>query len=216
MLEAGLRRESGRLFGSPKDSDQPSHLGQSLAARLFDDLERLALALLLRLEQPADARRLDGHHAHAVAHDIVELAGDPRTLLGNCGLGLLAPLALESRSPLLRLLGLPELVAEAEADRPRDAEDDRAPDHVAPAPSRLVANDDRVHPDEDREAGDRLPGFRQATEEEGEGHPQQEHHRVVGDALPVQERARRDRYSRHYRRQEREAAPEQQRQEVCE
>ena len=84
------------------------------------------------------------------------------------------------------------------------------------APSRLVANHDRVDADEDREAGDRLPGLRQATEEEGDGHPEQEHHRVVGDALSVQERARRDRYSRHHRRQEREAAPEEQRQEVRE
>ena len=83
-----------------------------------------------------------------------------------------------------------------------------------PAPSRLVANDDRVHAEEDREAGDRLPAFRQPTEEEGDGQAQQEHHRVVGDALSVQERARRDRYSRYYRRQERETAPEEQRQEV--
>ena len=59
-------------------------------------------------------------------------------------------------------------------------------------------------------------GSGSATEEEGDGHPQQEHHRVVGDALSVQERARRDRYGRHHRRQEREAAPEEQRQEVCE
>ena len=110
VLEARLRRESRCLLRPAQHADEPAHLGQRLAPGLLDDLQRLALALLLRLEQPAHARRLDGHHADAVADDVVELARDPRTLLGDGCARLLLACALESLGSLLRLVGLPQLV----------------------------------------------------------------------------------------------------------
>ena len=83
VLEARLRCERRRLLGAAQDADEASHLGQRLASRLFDDHERLPLALLIRPEQAAHAGRLDGHDADAVADDVVQLARDPRALVGD-------------------------------------------------------------------------------------------------------------------------------------
>ena len=157
MLEARLRREGRRLLGTAEDADQPSHLGERLAACLLDDLERLALALLLRLEQPAHTSRLHGHHADAVADDVVELARDPRTLLGHRCARLLLACPLESLGTLLRLVGFPQLVPEAEPDRPGDAEDDAGPHEVTDAAVRVVPRDDRIDAEENGEPGNCLP-----------------------------------------------------------
>ena len=62
---------------------------------------------------------------------------------------------------LLRRVGLPQLVPEAEPDRPRDAEDDASPYEVADAAVRVVPRDDRVDPEENCEPGNCLPELAQ-------------------------------------------------------
>ena len=94
VLEARLRRERRRLLRPPEHADEAAHLGERLAARLLDHLQRLALALLLGLEQAPHAGRLHRHHADTVADDVVELARDPRALLGDGRARLLLALAL--------------------------------------------------------------------------------------------------------------------------
>ena len=114
MLEARLGSERGCLLGAPEHADEPAHLGQRLAPGLLDDLERLALLLLIGLEPTANRARLDGHHAHAVADDVVELARDPGALLGDGFASFVLPLALELLGTLLRVGSLPELAADRE------------------------------------------------------------------------------------------------------
>ena len=94
VLEARLRRERRRLLGPPQDADEPAHLGERRAPGLLDGEQRLALALLVVAQQPAHGRGLDGHDAHRVADDVVQLARDARALLGDGG----ARLASRSRS----------------------------------------------------------------------------------------------------------------------
>ena len=92
-----------RLLRAPEHADHAPHLGQRLAAGLLDDEQGLALLLLVGLEEPARRRRLDGHHADAVADDVVELARDPAALVGD---GELCPLGALSLGPLEAFLRL--------------------------------------------------------------------------------------------------------------
>jgi hypothetical protein len=55
----------------------------------LDAFERLALACLVLMEQPPHGTRLQDHHGHAVRDRVVELAGDPRALVGPGRPGLL-------------------------------------------------------------------------------------------------------------------------------
>jgi hypothetical protein len=64
-----------------QDAYEPSHLGQRLASAALDLLERGRVwALLLRLR--SSTRRLEHNHAEVMGDDVVQLAGDPRALLG--------------------------------------------------------------------------------------------------------------------------------------
>ena len=53
-------------------ASRPAPRGRSL-----DDLERLSLLHLIRVQPAPDGARLDGHHAHAVPDDVVQLARNP-------------------------------------------------------------------------------------------------------------------------------------------
>ena len=109
VLKARLRRQRRSFLRPAQDADQSAHLGQRLAAGLLDDLERLSLLLLIRVQPSPHRARLDGHHAHAVPDDVVQLARDPGALLGDGSPSLCLLFALESVSPLLcgrRLLEL--------------------------------------------------------------------------------------------------------------
>ena len=63
--------------------EQPARLGQRLAAGLLDRGERLARRRLLGAEGVALRAGLDDHHAHVVGDEVVQLAGDPRALVGH-------------------------------------------------------------------------------------------------------------------------------------
>src|SRR6266550_1589993 len=117
LVEGGLWREGRRLLGSPEHAHHAPHLGERLAPGLLDDEQCLALLLLMRSEQPPRRRSLDGHHAHAVPDDVVQLAGDPRSLVGDREASALLPIPLGLECPLPRLVGLVELAADQERNR---------------------------------------------------------------------------------------------------
>ena len=67
-------------------AEHAPHLGQRLASDPLDHEERLALALLVRRQEPPHSRGLHDHHADRVRDHVVQLAGDPRSLVCD-GLG---------------------------------------------------------------------------------------------------------------------------------
>ena len=136
MLEARLRSQCGRFFGPAQNSDEPPHLGQRLAARLLDDLERLALLFLVGLQPAPDRARLDGHHAHAVPDDVVQLASDPCAFLGDRGPCLFLLFTLQLLGPLLRGPSLLELPTDGERSKPEDAEEQGDAEEITRALSR--------------------------------------------------------------------------------
>src|SRR5919201_7100442 len=138
VLEARLRGEGGGLFGPAEDADHPAHLRERLAAGLLDDQQGLTLLLLVRPEQPPRRRSLHGHHADAVADDVVQLAGDPRALVRHCQPRPFLPLALGPCRPLPRDVRLAELAAEREPDRPGDGEDEAGEHEVSDAALGIV------------------------------------------------------------------------------
>src|SRR5205085_9609065 len=91
VLEARLGGERGGLFGPAEDADHAPHLRERLAAGLFDDEQCLTLLLLMRAEQSPPRRGLHGHHADAVADDVVQLACDSRALVRHCQASLFLP-----------------------------------------------------------------------------------------------------------------------------
>ena len=143
VLEARLRGERGRLLGPAQDADEAAHLGQRLAAGLLDDLERLALLLLLGPQEPPDRRRLDGHDADAVADDVVQLTREPCPFLRDRLARALLAFPLEASRALVHCVGFLELAAEGEAGHPDHAEDERDEDVLAEARAWVVPADDR-------------------------------------------------------------------------
>ena len=114
MLQARLRGQRRRLLGPAEYADHPPHLGERLATGLLDDLQRLALLVLIRLEQPPHGRGLHRHHADAVPDDVVQFAGDPRALLGNGEACLLFALHFGLLGKPARHVGLAKPFAERE------------------------------------------------------------------------------------------------------
>ncbi len=101
-----------------------------------------------------------------MADDIVELAGDAGTLVGNCVTRTLFALAFGPRRALPRLVGLCELASEREADNPDDREDEADEDELADLAARIVADDDRFHADGHCHAGHGLAWVGKLSEQE--------------------------------------------------
>ena len=73
-----------------------------------------------------DGADLKHHHADGVGDDVVELARDPRALLGDRDARRRLALALGLRGAHLGRLGLLGPLAQREAGEPGDREQDRA------------------------------------------------------------------------------------------
>jgi hypothetical protein len=211
LLEARLGGERGRLFGPAEDADHSPHLGERLAPGLLDDEQRLELLLLVGPEQAAHGRCLHGHHADAVPDDVVELARDPRPLIGNGEHGLLLALLLRPSCQLLGLVDFPDLAAERKSDDPGDREGDPVPAEVSPMPRGIVARDDRPDADHECEAGDRQGPPRQDAEEEADTERLYEPDDVVRHEPAVDERARADGDADGHQRSDRVAPAREQR-----
>jgi hypothetical protein len=162
-------------------SEQAAHLGECGTAGLLDAPERVPVLVEGLRELVPDCADLEHHHAHGVGDDVVQLARDPRALLGHgdprggfaLPLGEGRPhlrrlsLPLGERRAHLRRLGLCLPFPQGIAGDPGDDEPERDEDEVA---GRLCAGDVRHHDDDasehDREADPRLPVVAQVSEQE--------------------------------------------------
>ena len=103
-IEARLRAELHTVSVAAHRSEQTAHLGECRAPGLLDAPERFPVVLEGVREFVSHGADLEHHHAHGMGDDVMELAGDPRALLGHrdpCG-GLSLPLG-ERRAHLRRL-----------------------------------------------------------------------------------------------------------------
>ena len=92
-----------------------------------------------RVGQPVpDGADLQHHHAHGVGDDVVQLARDPRALLGDRDPRRRLALALGLGRAHLRRLGLLGPLAQGEAGEPADPEQQRDEDELAGAWSGLL------------------------------------------------------------------------------
>ena len=82
-------------------------------------LERLPVLRERSRELVPDGADLEHHHADGVGDDVVQLARDPRALLGDGDAGRRLALALGLGRALLRRLGLLGPLAQREARRAR-------------------------------------------------------------------------------------------------
>src|SRR6266545_6618113 len=212
VLEARLGGQGRRLLGVPQHADHPAHLCERLAPRLLDDEQSLAFPRLVRAEQAPGRRRLHGHHADAVPDDVVQLARDPRALVRDREMSTLLPLALGPGGALFRLVGLPELAADRESDRPEDAEGDAGEPEVSGPAQRIVVGDDGRDADADRQAGNGLRAVTEHAQQAEAGDRNQDRDEAVWHEPLVDERARGERDAHGDRSAEREAAACEQRQ----
>ncbi len=80
------------------DPEQPAHLAQGLPAGGLDREQGGGGSRRVVGEHAPRGARLDHHHAHAVRHDIVEIAGDARAFFGDSNPRLFFALALQAGS----------------------------------------------------------------------------------------------------------------------
>ena len=97
--------------------EQAAHLGQRRAPGLLDAAERVAVLAERVGELVPDGADLQHHHADGVGDDVVELARDPRTLLGHRDPRGRVPLPLGLGRAHLRRLGLLGPLAERQSPR---------------------------------------------------------------------------------------------------
>jgi hypothetical protein len=110
---------------------QAAHLAQGRAAGLLDPLERLAVLGEGIGELVPDGADLEHHHADGVGDDVVELARDPRPLLGHRDAGRRVPVPLGLGRAHLGRIGLRGALAHREARQPADPEQQRDEDQLA-------------------------------------------------------------------------------------
>ena len=82
-VEARLGAELDVVAVAAHRAEQAAHLGERCAAGLLDAPERVPVLGQRVGELVPDGADLEHHHAHGVGDDVVELAGDPRALLGH-------------------------------------------------------------------------------------------------------------------------------------
>jgi hypothetical protein len=101
LLDVGLGQPGRGAVRLPQDAHQPPHLTQRAPAGGLDVPDGLDRPLGIPSDRAPGRAGLDHHHAHAVGHDVVQLAGDPAPLLQHRLLGQRVLLALEVGRPVL-------------------------------------------------------------------------------------------------------------------
>ena len=132
-LHARLGSELRDLVLLAEEADEPAHLGERLASGLFDRLERLPLALLVRVQEPPHGSGLHGHDADGMGDHVVQLAGDTSALLLHGPIGSEALLALQSTSPLAHLARVLCSPVDDESRQPRGSDEEADEEVVAGA-----------------------------------------------------------------------------------
>ena len=162
-----------------QDPEQPPHLADRVAAGPLDGEQRLALALLLRRQQPPHGARLQPHDADAVPDHVVQLAGDPRPLGLHRRPRPLVALALEHGGAGLEHVDLEAHRPRRAAHEERDRDADRVERELLGGPSR------------DHHRGAEL------AEGERDGHDGPAHARVRAHRVDGEQRRDRPRPARH-------------------
>ena len=141
-------------------------------------------------KQPPRRGCLHGHHADAVPDDVVQLASDPRALLGDREPRPLDALSLGPREALLRPSASSNLRPRPNPIDQKTMKKTEAKAKFPAPPLRVVVGDDRRHTDPEREAGDRLPSIAEKPEQDEHRKRGQGRDHPVRDEAAVDERAR--------------------------
>jgi hypothetical protein len=132
VVEARLGRKGKVRVRVAQHTEQAAHLYERLAPGRLDRAQYLlAVSRLFGLREALGRLRLYHHHAHAVGHHVVQLAGDARPLLCNSGPCLFHALALEYRGALQELLGLVSAAAHPPAEGPHARDEEPCGHHFA-------------------------------------------------------------------------------------
>jgi hypothetical protein len=186
--QAWLRRERrGLVPVLTQHPDQPAHLGQRLAAGLFDGQERIALSVLGGRQQSSHRRRLHGHDTHAVGDHVVQLARDAGPLLGD-GLPRVALSRLfQLRRPFFGCFGSRRAGAPGETGQPHDRE--QTGEHIVTRSVVGAVDDDDRDGHQDDHQAEAGPGpVGQVAEQVGRGHSRDVHGDRKDDQPTVDER----------------------------
>jgi hypothetical protein len=95
VAQAGLRRERELVVGAAQHAEQAAHLRHRGAAGRLDRRQDVGRPGPLVAERAALGARLHDHDREVVGDDVVELARDPRSLLGDRQPGLVLALLLK-------------------------------------------------------------------------------------------------------------------------
>ena len=125
LSRPGWGASSASSPSSSHRAEQPAHLGERRAAGLLDAAERLLVLVERGGQLVPDRADLQDHDADRVGDDVVELARDPRALLGDGDAGRRLALALGLGRALLGRLGLLGALAQRVAREPGDREQRR-------------------------------------------------------------------------------------------
>jgi hypothetical protein len=107
------------LPGGVEQIEQTAYLRLGLLGHLADRVERLGRQRWVGGGQPLAGACLDHHHADAVRHDVVQLAGDPGSLIADCLGREQRALGLKLAAADGELLGQSTARPGDETDRPR-------------------------------------------------------------------------------------------------
>ena len=167
-----------------QDADQPAHLGHAVASRGLDPGDRSLRCLGILVEHSPRRAGLHHHHAHGVGHHVVQLARDPRPLVGDGVASGALPLGGDPA---------PSVVADPPEEHRQAGRERGGDQHLDPVGVRIGdhrAGDGRANRDRDGEPDEPLPvdvGGRRVG-----GHHQRER-----KVLRVIDRGARDRHQRH-------------------
>jgi hypothetical protein len=129
-VEAWLWHERDLVTVVAHRPEETTHLGERSATGPLDASQSLAVVGELFGELVPDSPDLEHHHADRVRHDVVELARDPRPLLGHGEACSGLPFPLGPHGTCLRRLGLLRSRAQSEAHGPGDSELDGNQDEL--------------------------------------------------------------------------------------
>ena len=119
-VEARLGHELDLVLLAAHGGQQAAHLGERRPAGPLDAPERVAVLGQRVGKLVPDRAHLEHHHADRVGDDVVELAGDPRALLGHRDARRRLALPLRPDRADLGRLGLLGALAQREARDPGD------------------------------------------------------------------------------------------------
>ena len=158
-VEAGLRRERHVAVLVPHRAEESTHLAERAASGSLDAAERVLVGRELGRELVPDGADLEHHDTDRVGDDVVQLARDPRPLLGDRDARRAFTLALGLRRARLRRFRLLGALAQREAGQPADPEQERGEDELGRGVVRVVVDHERRAAEREHEA-ERAPAWR--------------------------------------------------------